>query len=179
MKLLLSADQHWGIGKNNRLLFRADGDLQFFYRMTRHKVVIMGRRTRESLPHAAPLSGCVNMVLSRNADRHVTGATVCGSLPALFCALRPYRGTDIFVVGGEQVCRQLLPYCSTAYITRWHAWADADRFLPNLDDLPDWKQVAQSPPQTEGALTYQFCTYVHDYPRLWDDFTNTAEKLLT
>lgn len=176
MKLLLSADQRWGIGKDNQLLFRADGDLRYFYRMTWHQVVVMGRRTLESLPHAAPLNECTNIILSQNAEYRVSGATVCGSISALFDALQPYRDADIFVVGGEQVCRQLLPYCSTAYITRWHAVADADCFLPNLEKLPDWELVARSPLQTEGTLTYEFCTYTHRHPQRWDCSKHIAGK---
>ena len=50
MNMIVAVDQNWGIGKDNKLLASVPGDMAFFKSMTMDKVVVMGRRTLESMP---------------------------------------------------------------------------------------------------------------------------------
>ena len=56
-------------------------------------------------------------------------------LPALFEELQKYDDDSVFVVGGESVYRELLPYCKKAYVTRTDYEYDADKYFPNLEAL--------------------------------------------
>lgn len=167
MNMIFSADQAWGIGKNNALLFRVPGDMRYFRQMTTGKVVVMGRKTLQSLPGAKPLPDRQNVVLTQDADFSTEGVTVCHSLLALFAQLEPYTDDNIMIIGGEQVYRQLMPYCSHAYITRWQATAEADSFVPDFDAAHGWSLTEQSKTQEEKGVAYRFCTYTQQTPKPW------------
>lgn len=159
MKMIFSADENWGIGRDNKLLFRVRGDMANFKRMTVGKVVVMGRSTLESLPGGKPLPDRVNIVLSAREDYTADGVTVCRSLGELLDAVSAYPTDDVFVIGGESVYRMLLPYCDTAYVTRFYASAEADRFMPDFDALPGWRLAEASEEMEENGLRYKFLTY--------------------
>ena len=64
MKAILSADINWAIGCNGKLLARVPDDMKFFKSKTLGKVVVMGRKTYESLPNKSPLTNRINIVLT-------------------------------------------------------------------------------------------------------------------
>lgn len=160
MKLIFSADNNWGIGKDNKLLFRAKGDMRRFRELTTGKVVIMGRKTLESLPKSQPLPDRTNIVLTTDKSFAIKGAEVCHSVDGLLEHVKAYDSGDLYVIGGEQLYKELLPHCDTAYITRVFAEAEADRFMPDFDKLSDWSVSEKSEVFEENGLTYQFYTYV-------------------
>ena len=157
--MIFSADNNWGIGCGNKLLFNAKGDMAYFKKRTAGKTVIMGQKTLESLPGGKPLKDRVNVVLSDDENYAVLGAVVCHSLDALFEALKPYGDDDLFVIGGAAVYRLLMPYCDTAYITRFLAVRPADRFMPDFDGLKGWKRVSSSGEMFEDGVSYRFDVY--------------------
>lgn len=165
MDMILSADRSWGIGKSNKLLFKTAGDMKYFREKTIGKAVVMGRRTLESLPHKRPLPGRHNIVITRNPAFICEGVTVCTSLKSLFVHLEAFDDNEIMVIGGEQIYRMLMPYCSRAYITKWQAEADADCFVPNFDEAPGWRLTYQSAFMQESEVEYNFCVYEQDCPR--------------
>ena len=73
--------------------------------------------------------------------------------------LKRYQSDDIYVIGGERIYRQLLPLCDTAYITRIDHAFQADTFLPNLDELEDWKMTEEGEEQTCFDLEFRFTKY--------------------
>lgn len=164
MNMIFSADAAWGIGKDNRLLFHAKEDMEFFRRMTLGKTVIMGRKTLDSLPGGRPLPERQNVVLTRSGNFSREGIVVCLSLPELFEFLSQSPAADVMVIGGEQIYRQLLPYCSLAYVTRWQSIANADSFVPDFDTLPGWELIEKSEPKQETGVSYCFCTYEQQNP---------------
>ena len=79
MKAILSADINWGIGRDNRLLARVPEDMKLFKSKTLGKVVIMGRKTFESLPGMRPLTNRVNIVLTKSKSFEHSGVIVLHS----------------------------------------------------------------------------------------------------
>ena len=73
--------------------------------------------------------------------------------------LKKYPEEDIFVIGGESIYRMLLPYCTTAYVTRTYYAYDVDTYFPNLDELPEWKLVEESEEETYFDIEYRFTKY--------------------
>lgn len=165
MNLIFSADRNWGIGKENGLLFRVPGDMAFFKQKTLGKTVVMGRATLDSLPGGKPLPGRDNIVLTRDETFAREGVAVCRSLKDLFGLLAVLRDEDVFIIGGEQIYRQLMPYCARAYITRWDAAAEADAFVPDFDTESGWQLAEQSEWVEEKGVRYRFCTYLQEHPR--------------
>ena len=72
---------------------------------------------------------------------------------------KQYNSDDIFVIGGESIYRQLLPYCKTAYITKIDHAYQADTFFPDLDQDPQWQMTKISDEQTYFDLEYVFTIY--------------------
>jgi dihydrofolate reductase len=118
MKAIVAVDLNWGIGYQGKLLQRIPEDMKFFKAATTGKVVIMGRETFESLPGKEPLKDRVNIVLSRNQLFNNENVIICRSLTELFVELKKRLWDDVFVIGGESIYIQLLPYCSEALLTR-------------------------------------------------------------
>ncbi|MCL2224138.1 MAG: dihydrofolate reductase [Defluviitaleaceae bacterium] len=159
MILIVAVSSNWGIGYKNRLLFHIREDLQRFKQITTGKTVVMGYNTFLSLPDSKPLPNRKNIVLSRKKDLQITGATVCDSLDALQILLRDTPSADVFIIGGENIYTQLLPHCTRAYITKVDAAPPADAFMPNLDELPNWKLTEEI--QNHGEYSYSYVTYVN------------------
>ena len=78
---------------------------------------------------------------------------------ALLEELRQYNDEDIYVIGGESIYRQLLPYCKVAHITKIDHAYEADTYFPNLDEMPEWKITGVSEEQTYFNLEYEFVKY--------------------
>ncbi|MBQ7065824.1 MAG: dihydrofolate reductase [Lachnospiraceae bacterium] len=159
MRLIVNVDNNWGIGLKNKLLVRIPNDMKFFRSQTIGKVIVMGRNTLESFPQGQPLAGRTNIVLTRNMAYKVNGATVVHSIEELLEELKKYADDDIYIVGGETIYRQMLPYCSKAHVTKVDHSYEADAHFPNLDEEPAWKQVEESEEQTYFDLEYVFTTY--------------------
>ena len=159
MRLILAADEKWGIAKNGELLCHIPGDLKYFKEMTQGKTVVMGRVTLESLPGGKPLPNRNNIVLSRNEDYFVEGAEVVSSEEELWSALTGIKQEDIMIIGGEQIYRQFLPFCDICYVTKIYEDFDADQFFVDLDRSVDFECKALSEVQEEEGIKYQFFEY--------------------
>ena len=159
MNLIVAADKNWGIGKNNELLVQIPNDMKMFRSTTIGNVVVMGRKTLESFPNGKPLPKRTNIVLTKNKNYAAKGAIVVHSKEELLEELKKYPEEDIFVIGGESIYRMLLPYCTTAYVTRTDYAYDADTYFPNLDELPEWKLVEESEEETYFDIEYRFTKY--------------------
>jgi dihydrofolate reductase len=106
-----------------------------------------------------PLDRRVNIVLSTNPDYKVKNATVAHSIEELLEILSAYPTQDIYIIGGESIYRQMLPYCDTAHITKVDYAYEADAYFPNLDLDPDWEVTADSDEQTYFDIAYTFVRY--------------------
>ena len=74
-----------------------------------------------------------NIVLTSDRNYKVKDAIVVHTVEELLQTLKAYKQEDIYVIGGESVYRQLLPYCDTAHITKIDHVYEADTYFPNLD----------------------------------------------
>ncbi len=159
MNLIAAVDKNWAIGLKNKLLVRIPEDQRFFRETTTGKVVVMGRKTLESFPNGLPLKNRTNIVLTRDRSYDAKGAIVVHSLEELLKKLAEYPSQDVYIIGGESIYRQLLPYCDVAHITKIDYAYEADSWFPNLDELSEWQIVADSEEQTYFNLEYYFYRY--------------------
>ncbi len=159
MNIIVAADKNWGIGNQNSLLVQIPRDQKFFREMTTGKVVVMGRKTLESLPQKQPLQGRINIVLTRDKNYKVKGAIIVHSIEELMEELKKYSDEDIYIIGGESVYQQMLPYCKVAHVTKIDYEYQADTHFPNLDEMSEWKITADSEEQTYFDLEYVFLKY--------------------
>ena len=171
MNIIANVDKNWGIGKNGALLFPIAADLKNFKRLTLGKVVVMGRKTLESLPGGKPLKDRRNIVLSKTMPKTIQATKdlyICRSIEELQTLLASAEfasltSDDVFVIGGAAVYAELLLLCSTAYITKVEAEAqNPDTFFPNLDKMPEWQIAGTGTSEQffQDKLPFRFVTYI-------------------
>lgn len=156
---LACVSEDWGIGCSGQLLYHIKPDLERFRWLTTGQVVIMGRKTLESLPESRPLASRTNWVLSRTMGK-TPGVKVIPDLTKLDKLLAKEKQA-VYVIGGEEIYNLLLSRCQYANLTVVKATRPADSFFPNLDNLPEWRQIGNSPVRIDEAtgLEYQFVRY--------------------
>lgn len=159
MNLIVAVDKNWAIGLGNKLLVSIPQDMKFFRETTSGKVVVMGRKTLESFPGGQPLKKRTNIVLTTNRAYKVNDAVIFHTPEEVLEELKKYDTEDVYVIGGESIYRQLLPYCEKAYITKIDHAYQADTYFPNLDEDPQWKMTKISEEQTYFDLEYVFTIY--------------------
>ena len=159
MNLIVAADANWAIGSRGKLLVSIPNDHKHFREETTGKVVVLGRKTLQTFPQGLPLKDRTNIILSRDPCYTVKDATVVHSLEALLEELRQYDSDDVYIIGGESVYRQMLPYCETAHVTKIDHAYEADAFFPDLDRDPDWTITADSDELTYFDIAYRFVKY--------------------
>ncbi|MDD6211945.1 MAG: dihydrofolate reductase [Clostridiales bacterium] len=159
MNAIACVSATWGIGKDNHLLFHISEDLKFFRRTTDGKVLIMGRKTLESLPGGKPLPNRRHLVLSTQMDYQPEGVEVYHSVPELLEAIRDLPSDEVWVCGGGEVYQELLPYCEECYITHVDLQPPADTFFPNLFREKDWTRADSEAYMEEKGIYFRYCQY--------------------
>ncbi len=162
MELIVNVSSDWGIGLGNQLLVAIRADLQRFRSLTLGKTVILGRKTLQTFPGGRPLKGRRNLILSTDPNYRVEGAEVAHSIEEMRKLLSPEEVA--FVIGGESIYRSLLPYCSRARVTKSYVNLPADRFFPNLDELPGWQIETEGELLEENGTQFQYVDYVNLFP---------------
>lgn len=159
MNMIAAVDSNWAIGNKNKLLISIPADMKMFRQETTGNVVVMGRKTLESFPNGRPLPNRTNIVLTKKLDYEVKDAIVVHSMDELMEELKKYDTESIYIIGGETIYRQLLPYADTCHITKIERTYEADAYFPNLDNDEEWEITAESDEQVYFDTTYSFVKY--------------------
>lgn len=160
MNCIVAVDKNWGIGKDNKLLVSIPADMKFFREKTKEGgIIVLGRKTLETFPGGQPLKNRINIVITKNKDYNVKGATVVHSIDEVLKAVEPYNSENVYVIGGDSIYKQMLPYCDTAYVTKIDYAYAADSYFPNLDEMEEWELTGESEEQTYFDLEYTFTKY--------------------
>ena len=139
MNCIVAVDENWAIGYKNELLVRIPADQKFFRQETTGKVVVLGRKTLETFPQGKPLPNRTNIIVSTKKDYEVKDAIVVHSIEELLEELKKYDTNEVYIIGGDSIYKQMLPYCDTAHVTKIDRAYEADTFFPNLDEMDEWK----------------------------------------
>ena len=148
--------QDRGIGYEQKLLFHIPEDMRRFRALTTGHTLIMGRKTYESLPNGA-LPQRRNIVISHQ-NLHLPGCEVYHSVEE---ALPHCQDEMIFVIGGESIYREMLPYATTLYLTIVDATKKADTFFPCFS-TKDWEMANQEKKKDEKKDTNQTPSYIFE-----------------
>lgn len=154
---IVHADREWGIGKENGMMFSLPKDMRFFREKTVGHTVVMGGKTLRSLPNGKPLKNRVNIVLSRG--QVCDECIIVHSYAELFKELRARENERVFVMGGGEVYKALLPYCDGAFVTKVDAVGGGDVFFPNLDEDERFVCVDGGSPLEDNGYTIRFTEY--------------------
>ena len=131
ISIVVAIAQNGAIGVRNQLLAHIPGDLPRFKALTTGHVVIMGRKTYESLPNGA-LPNRRNIVLSRNRNLNFANVQV---VPSVDMALESISSDEqVFVIGGGEIYNLFLPLAKRLYITAVaKEFPEADAFFTSID----------------------------------------------
>ena len=116
------------IGSGNQIPWHLPEDFKWFKQITTGHVIVMGRKTFESI--GKPLPNRETIVMSRSQFSH-PGVKTIRSLDELFTLA---GGREIFICGGAQVYAQALPWCSDLYLTLVKREVEGDAFFPPFED---------------------------------------------
>jgi dihydrofolate reductase len=121
------------IGRGGRIPWHLPDDFRFFKRTTLGHVLVMGRKTFESI--GRPLPGRETIVLTRSAWSHPGVQTAAGldQLP-----VAPDDPRRIFICGGAEVYAEALPRCSDLYLTRVRREVEGDTCFPEFETDFAW-----------------------------------------
>lgn len=140
ISLVVAAALNNGIGLGNQLLWHLPADLKHFKNITWAGVVIMGRKTFESV--GKPLPGRLNIVITSNAQwEHATVLTAKNLDEAIALATAQHF-KEIFIIGGGQVYNEALAKAEFVYLTRVQATLQADTFFPELNNT-QWQCISK------------------------------------
>lgn len=128
LSLVVAMDENGLIGRGGGLPWRLPDDLRHFKRLTIGGIVLMGRRTWDSLGRALPERE--NWVLSRDPALKPRTACVFTDLDS---ALAQAGGRELMVIGGAELYRQTLPLAQRLHLTRVHARLQGDTWFPPFD----------------------------------------------
>lgn len=159
MNLIVNVDSNWAIGYRGKLLVSIPEDMKFFRSETTRKVVVLGRKTLDTFPGGQPLKNRTNIILTRNPNYQVKGAIICHSVEEVLEELKKYNSEDVYIIGGDSIYKEFLPYCDVAHVTRTDHVYDADAWFPNLEEDPAWVLTGESEEKTYFDLEFRFCRY--------------------
>ncbi len=160
MNGIVCVDKKWGIGRDNKLLFQIPSDMEFFKEKTIGKCVIMGKNTLLSLPDSKPLPNRKNLIFSSSIE--VNGCISCKDFTELVDQSGKFNSEDLFVIGGGELYRLLLPYCQYFYVTKVDEDGGADCYFPDLDKMNSWRLIEQSEWLESNGYQFSFCKYKND-----------------
>jgi dihydrofolate reductase len=127
------------IGKDNDMPWHLPADLKHFKAATLGKPVIMGRRTYESIGRLLP--GRQNIIITRNSDFAVAGATVVASPKQALTAAGDVD--EVMIIGGGKIYSDFLPHTDRLYLTHIELDVAGDTQFPDYESVATW-QVAES-----------------------------------
>ena len=159
MNLIAAVDKNWAIGKGNDLLVDIPEDKRFFREETLGKVVVMGRKTLESLPTGS-LDFRTNIVLTKDKNYRPKDICVCHSVDEVLEVVSDYDTNDVYIIGGQSIYEQFVDLCDVAHITKVDYKYDADKYFPNLDKRQDWIIERTSDEKTYFNIVCEFIKYV-------------------
>jgi dihydrofolate reductase len=163
--LLIAATEDDVIGRDNDLPWYLPADLRRFKALTAGHVVVVGRRTHESIMGrlGRPLPGRITVVVTRQAGCPGEGPVIYQpSVAAALSVARAIEGfagrDEVFVIGGGQIYTEALPEADTVYLTRVHAHVDGDARMSE-GWLDGFKLVESEDGPGGEELSYSFERY--------------------
>jgi len=130
------------IGQNNKLPWNIPEDLKHFKELTMGKVVIMGRKTYDSIVTmlGKPLPNRKNVVITRQTNLKLPeGVDVFYNVEE---AIKANSSNDVFIIGGGEIYKEAIKFADTMYITHVHKTYEGDAHFPKVD-MTAWKKVEE------------------------------------
>jgi len=139
------------LGKNNELIYHIPEDLQRFKKLTSGHIIIMGRKTFESI--GKPLPNRTNIVITHDKTYSTEGIIVVHSLDEALRLVQLKGDDEAFIIGGGQIYQEAIGRADKLYLTIVEGNPDADTFFP---DYSEFKKVVFEQFHESDSLKYKF-----------------------
>lgn len=168
-KIIACINSRNALGKDGQLIWRIKNDMANFKRSTIGNVVIMGRKTYESLPNGLPLSDRVNIVLTRSDDFSVDvgldNVYIVHSIQDVIELCDAFfSDKELFVIGGAEIYAEFLnlDLVDEMRLTIVKDDSDGDVYFPNFNE-DEWylyfKTLSQVTSKDNVDKTFYYYTY--------------------
>ena len=142
------------LGKNNDLIWHLKGDMKFFRELTTNHVIVMGRKTFESLPKMLPNRHHI-IISNNNLNDKVE---VFNNINSFLEKYKDYED-EIFIIGGSSIYKAFLDYSNKLYLTEIDEEdKNADVYFP-LFDKSLWDKEYISEDKEEKNIKYRHVLY--------------------
>ena len=131
MKAIAAMSLNRVIGSGNKIPWHLPEDFKWFKQMTTGHVILMGRKTFESI--GKPLPNRTTVVITRSSTP-IPGVRTISSFPAIEALASEFQDRQIFICGGAQIYEQMLPLCSDLYLTLVKRTVEGDAFFPAFEE---------------------------------------------
>lgn len=154
ISLIVAMDENRLIGKENKLPWHLPADLQYFKKVTMSHPIVMGRKTFESIGRVLP--GRENVIVTRNRDFKAVGCTILHDISEIKTFAENSQ-QEVFVIGGAEIFKEILPVADRLYITEIHEAFDGDAFFPVVHE-EEWGKLTS----TAGVMDEKN-PFAHDF----------------
>lgn len=153
--IVAAMDENQVIGYQNQLPWHMPADLAHFKQVTMGHVIVMGRKTYESI--GKPLPGRTNVVLTRRTDYEAPGCTMFHDVDSV---LAKFAGQDVDIIGGAEIIQLFWPYTDRLELTFIHHTFPGDVHFPSWN-REEWKELSRHTyaPDEKNPYPYTFAKY--------------------
>ena len=164
LELIVAASKNGIIGDKNNIPWHIPEDLQHFKKITQNSIIIMGRKTYESLPNGS-LPNRLNIVLTRTPEKNDNENVIFTNIDNLFTNINKHKTEKqkVFVIGGCEIYSLLIRYCVLLHITIIYDDVKGDCMFPisgeyiqSYYNLIDKSEIFVS---SVNNTKYQYMTY--------------------
>ena len=158
IKILVACDENRVIGKDNQLIWHLPADLKRFKSLTPGHVILMGRKTYESI--GKPLPNRTTIVITRQVDFQAEGTITAHSVEEAILKAKSLTREDIFIVGGAEIYSLSLALADQLLVTQLHDIFEGDAFFPEIS-ADTWEIVDRERGLTDekNPFQYSYITY--------------------
>ncbi len=149
ISIIVAMDENNLIGCNNKLPWHIPADLAHFKKITTGKTIVMGRKTYESIGKVLPDRN--NIIISSDKNLSIPGAIVVNNIKNI---INNNQKQELIIIGGANIYKQTIKYCSRLYITRIKAKFKGDAHFPKLNN--NWQIVTTENHKADAKNKYDY-----------------------
>lgn len=155
LSIIVALDEQGGMGFQNEIPWHLPGDLARFKKLTMGHILILGRKTYQSI--GKPLPGREMIVLSRDPQFRLEKAAVVQSFAEALQRAADAGESEVFVIGGAEIYQLALPAADRMYLSRLHITSQADVYFPDFKP-EEWETICEQdfPADQENPIPYTF-----------------------
>ena len=152
LTLIAAISSNQVIGYNQTIPWEIPEDIKYFRETTMGQTIVMGRKTYESI--GKPLLGRKNIVIT-SSIKEIRGVQIINSPQELLKNIKNIKN-EIFIIGGQKVYEEFLPFANKMHITEIDLKINGDSFFP-VWNRSEWKEISRTPKKNiEAKINYSF-----------------------